>query len=506
MSSAAEFPAPGVQGSPHGNAMNPARIGVIDIGSNSVRLVVFDGATRSPTYFFNEKVYCGLGADIETTGKLSVMGREKARRALLRFASLLPALGVAQVEAVATAALREAEDGAAYAAELAKASGLNIRIISGEEEGHFAALGVLLGDDEARGVVVDIGGASMEMASIEDGRVGDSVTTPLGPLRLAATGRTGAELDAYLDETLDAAWPEDAPQDAPIYLVGGGWRAFASLAMRREDYPLRVLHGYEMSVDFAREVAEWIAASAPEELSKAGLSKTRAANAPWTGHVLLRLIARRAPQSLILSACGLREGVLYNMLPEHIRSGDPLTQSARVMELRSARFPGFGDELARWLAPVLPDMPERLLRAASLLADVNWRVHPDYRALACFTTVTQSSLVGLSHRDRVLLAAALAYRYKGARGALTGQPSVSLLDAEDLARAEALGRLIRLGAMLTGTAPGLLRETALSRDDARLVLDVPAALIDMISPTVESRLRSAALPLGLEPVILCGGE
>lgn len=509
-------PAPNLPATPlrPSRPLNPAfpdafladdRIAVIDIGSNSVRLVVFDGAVRSPTYFFNEKIYCGLGTEIEATGKLSPEGRQSAMLALCRFASLLPALGVKRVEAVATAALREATDGAAFSAELEAASGLKINIISGEEEGRFAALGVLLGDDGARGMVVDIGGASMEIATVRDGEVGECVTTPLGPFRLSATEKTGEALDSYIAATLRETWPSDAT-DGPCYLVGGGWRAFASIAMGREDYPLHVLHGYEMSVDHARDVARWIAASHPADLVKAGLSKTRAANAPWTAHVLLQLIETRRPERFILSACGLREGVLFNMLPPAIRAGDPLTQSARVMECRAARFPGFGDELAGWLAPILPEVPERLLRAACLLSDVNWRIHPDYRALACFATATQSSLVGLSHHDRVLLAVALAYRYKGARSALSGQAPVALLDKQMLGKAEALGRLIRLGAMVTGTAVGLLHDLKLTRSATELVLNVPRGLKAMISPTVEARLRSAAQPLGLTPVIARRGE
>jgi len=143
---------------------------------------------------------------------------------------------------------------------------------------------------------------------------------------------------------------------------------------------------------------------------------------------------------------------LYEHLSDGLRASDPLIQSAAFMEQNSARFPGFGDELAAWLTPVFPKISERLLLAASLLADVNWRIHPDYRAKACFVTATQANLGGLTHSERVFLAVALAYRYKGAKLALRSEPAAELLTSQERQQAEALGRTLRLGAMISGAA------------------------------------------------------
>lgn len=475
-----------------------SRFGVIDIGSNTVRLVVFDGRTRSPAYFFNEKDTCALGAEIQSTGALYPEGKIRALAALKRFRALAASMRVDTIEVVATAAMRDASDGPEFATQIRQETGLPVRIISGVEEGRYAAMGVLLGEMRRNGVVIDIGGASMEVASLRDGRIGTAQTTPLGPLRLASTGLTGDDLDAYIRESLRDHWPEDAPIGSRVTLVGGGWRAFGQVDMSRRDYPLHVLQGYEMTPEDALATAKWIEKADEEALSAAGLSRTRIANAPLTAYVLEHLIAFAKPKIIGISAYGLREGVLYENLSQEMRASDPLLQSAAFMEQMDSRFPGFGMELAEWAMPIFPGLPERLLVAACLLADVNWRVHPDYRAAACFATATQSNLAGLTHPERVLLATALAYRYKGSREALKSEPACGLLSGEERNTAEALGRTIRLGAMLSGAAPGVLADSGIARTGTGIRLTLPAKHKDLLAGIVEKRLRSLANGLGLE--------
>lgn len=480
---------------------NLARFGVVDIGSHTVRLVVFDGRTRSPAYFFNEKSTCALGAEIQITGALYPEGKTKALAQIKRFKALAKAMGVKSLEVVATAAVRDASDGPAFADEIHKTSGLAVRVISGIEEGRYAAMGVLLGEVRRDTIVVDIGGASMELTTIKDREIGDGRTTPLGPLRLAATELKGEVLDAYIDETLKTGWPGDAEKGGRITLVGGGWRAFAALDMHRRNYPLHVLQGYEMTPEDALETAAWVRQSDEAALSNAGLSKTRITNAPLTAQVLQRLIAHSTPSVLEISAYGLREGVLYDNLSAELRASDPLLQSAGFLERSSARFPGFGQELADWILPSFQNLPERIIAAGCLLADVNWRIHPDYRAKACFVTATQANLGGLTHKERVFLAVALAYRYKGAKEALRSEPAAALLSNEERLQAEAFGRTLRLGTMLSGAAPTILRKCTLTRGAETLTLSVNKSHASLMNGPVERRLASLATALGLEPVL-----
>jgi len=478
-----------------------ARFGVVDIGSHTVRLVVFDGRTRSPAYFFNEKSTCSLGGEIEVTGALYPEGRIKALGQIKRFKALAKAMNVRGLEIVAPAAVRDASDGPAFAEEIRQSCDLDVRVISGVDEGRYAAMGVLLGEVRRDTLVVDIGGASMELTTIKDREIGQARTTPLGPLRLAASGLTGEALDKYIDETIEQELPSDAQAGGRITLVGGGWRALATLDMHRRKYPLHVLQGYEMKPAEALETAAWVRGASESDLSNAGLSKTRITNAPLTAQVLQRLIALCQPNVLEISSYGLREGVLYENLSEDLRASDPLIQSAAFMERKSARFPGFGDELAAWLMPSFSNLPERMIVAACLLADVNWRIHPDYRAKACFVTATQANLGGMTHPERVFLAVALAYRYKGAKDALRSEPAAKLLSDEERTDAEAFGRALRLGAMLSGAAPDILDKCELTRSAETLTLTISKDHVSLSSGPVSRRLSSLANALGLEPVL-----
>ncbi len=477
------------------------RIAVIDVGSNSVRLVVFDRAERSPSYFFNEKLSCGLGARLAATGRLDPEGRVRAVALLRRFAALADRMGVAALDAVATAAVREAGDGPDFIAEVERETGLRLRVISGDEEARLSAMGVLLAEPEADGAMADMGGASMELARLDRGRVGARVTLALGPQRLA--GLTGAALLRRVDEEAARGAALVPGEGRPLFLVGGAWRAFAKLQIARTGHPLQVLHGYRIPADAGAEAADWIAAQPPEALrALADVSAGRAVAAGVAALVLGRLIAAIRPSDLFISAFGLREGVYHERLPPSVRALDPLMAACRRLEATQARFPGFGDELAGFVAPVLAgwDAAEtRLARAACLLNDVNWRAHPDYRPVGCFETVTRANLTGLDHADRVFIGCALLNRYGGGKHSADVETALALLPADRRARAKALGRALRLGAMLSASTPGALADARLSVEAGDLVLALGPGTADLAGEVVTRRHGALADALGLSP-------
>ena len=476
------------------------RIAVVDVGSNSVRLVVFEGAERSPSYFFNEKVSCGLGAEIARTGRLAEEGRRSALETLTRFAALAERMRVAALDAVATAAVREAEDGPAFCKAVRAATGIALRVITGEEEARLSAEGVLLAEPDAEGVVVDMGGASMELAAVGGGTVGARVTLALGPQRLA--GLEGPALLAAIDAEIERGREALGGGGAPLIMVGGAWRAFAKVQMQRAAHPLQVLHGYRMTGDTAAEAAAWVARQPPETLKGfVGVSGQRAGTAPLAALVLSRLIAGLQPPAVTISAFGLREGIYYELLPPSVRRRDPLLDASQRLEARQARFPGFGDELFAFVAPLLADwspLERRLAHAACLLNDVNWRAHPDYRPLSCFETVTRANLTGLDHAGRVFIGFALLNRYGGGKHSADVAEALKLLDAPMRARAKALGRALRLGAMLSASTPGALDAARLSVDGGVLNLHLDAALAALAGQAVERRAGALTSALGLD--------
>jgi len=483
-------------------ARSLSRVGVVDIGSNSVRLVVFDGAARSPAYFYNEKLMCGLGAGLGETGRLSPAAKQRALKALKRFALLGDMMEAAPLTVVATAALRDAKDGPDFRAEIERETGLKPWVIDGAEEARLSAQGVLLGWPGAEGIVCDIGGSSMELAELKGGMVGARGTSPLGPLKLndvsggkkAVTAHIAAEI-----EKLAAPMPS-APQR--LYLVGGSWRAIARLDMERRGYPLTVLHEYRMSRKSLAATIEWIAANDLEALRlRTGTSAERMALVPMATQVLKKLVAHLRPRDIAVSSYGIREGLLYEQMPADLRARDPLVEACCLAEATSARIPGFGRQLYNFVLPLFGAAgPEkrRLIRAACLLHDTAWRAHPDYRHEVCFDSATRANLGGLEHWERVFLGVSLLHRYKNSRAGSRFEPLFSLLDADQLRQAEVLGKAMRFGAMFSSDAPDTLAELRHFPKKKRLELVLAARAAALFGEVAEARFASLAKALGVE--------
>ncbi|MGB3553418.1 MAG: Ppx/GppA family phosphatase [Jannaschia sp.] len=482
------------------------RVGVIDVGSNSVRLVVFDGAARSPAYFFNEKILCGLGAGLAETGVLNPEGRRRAMVALRRFAILARGMAVNSLTAVATAAVREAQDGPAFEAEVAAETGLRLWVIDGPEEARLSGQGVLLGWPEAEGLMCDIGGSSMELAELDGGSVGATVSGKLGPLKLQGVKGKGArrtEIDAGVAEMAKNLGRDRYEK---IYLVGGSWRAIARADMERRDYPLHVLHEYTMTPKDVRATLDFIAGADMSELGRAtGTSQARMSLVPIASEVLARVIKTFRPKEIAISSYGIREGLLYEQMPDVLRARDPLIESCRASEAASARLPGFGRVLYHFVAPLFArekDRRRRLIRACCLLHDVSWRAHPDYRAEICFDNATRANLGGLTHSERVFLGLALLHRYRNKREGTPFEVLAPLLDEADTLQAEVVGKAMRFGAMFSAQDPSLMGRMKLYPKKGQLLLTLPKGDGEALYGEVaESRFGSLASSLGVEPQV-----
>jgi exopolyphosphatase/guanosine-5'-triphosphate,3'-diphosphate pyrophosphatase len=453
-------------------AMGLGRVGVIDVGSNSVRLVVFDGAARSPAYFYNEKIMCALGAGLSQTGHLNPEGRARALSALRRFAALAEGMGITPVTAVATAAVREASDGKDFRDEVERETGIKIWIIDGKEEARFSAQGVLLGWPGSYGLVCDIGGSSLELADLAEGRVGRRVTSALGPLKLREIEGGKKAVKAYVKKTmLDLHDLMQNETGMRLFLVGGSWRAIARIDMERRGYPLTVLHEYRMTARQISATADYIAESDLQELrQRCHISDSRMSLVPLAIEVLKRLIRTFKPKDIAVSSYGIREGMLYEQMPLALRERDPLIEACRFAEAKDARMPGFGRILYNFVKPLFPRanwQRKRIIKAACLLHDVSWRAHPDYRAEVTFDNTTRANLGGLKHYERVLMGLALMYRYTSKPAGGRFDDLFALLDDAQIKEAEILGRAMRLGAMLwlsPDEEPGTIKWNPKSRE------------------------------------------
>ena len=481
-------------------AMGLGRVGVIDVGSNSVRMVVFDGAARSPAYFFNEKVMCALGAGLSETGHLNPEGRVRALSAIRRFGALAERMGIMPLTAVATAAVRDATDGQAFRDEVLRETGIKIWIIDGKEEARLSAQGVLLGWPGSYGLVCDIGGSSMELADLADGRVGHRVTSALGPLKLRELPGDRKAIKDHVKEVMGGLFQDMGEKTGQrLFLVGGSWRAIARIDMERRGYPLTVLHEYRMSARQVSKTADYIAKSDLQELrARCHISDSRMSLVPVAIIVLQRLIQQFKPKDIAVSSYGIREGMLYEQMPRELRERDPLIEACRFAESKDARLPGFGRILYDFVKPLAPRanwQRKRIIKAACLLHDVSWRAHPDYRAEVTFDNATRANLGGLKHAERVFLGLALMYRYTSKPGNSRFETLIGMLTEKEIKEAEILGRAMRLGAMLwvsADSAPGTLKWKAKS---ATLELTLSAGARPLFGEVAEARFNALATAL-----------
>lgn len=483
-----------------------SRVGIVDVGSNSIRLVIFDGAARSPAYFYNEKIMAGLGKDMATTGKLNPDGINRAMSALVRFATIARGMKVRPMTVVATAAVREAKDGPEFRRNVESATGLKLNVIDGEEEARLSAQGVLLGWPDAKGLVCDIGGNSMELAVLDGkGGIGARATSPLGPFRLQQIKGGQEGLHEYIKSVMKDLAEKVGTDHERIYLVGGSWRAIARLDMERRSYPMTVLHEYRMTAEAVDKTVDWIANSDIQALrAQAGISNLRIELVPLASLVLRQLVKTFQPNELAVSSYGIREGLLYEHMSESLRARDPLLESAKFTEKQMARMPGFGKKLYNFLTPVFENnLPryERLIRTACLLHDTSWRTHPDYRAEACFDNVTRANMAALSHSERVFLGLALLHRYRNSRNGSAMAPLFAMLSDKEIRLAEVLGKAMRFGAMFSikdPTEAGILK---LAEKKKRLELTLTKTGRALFGEVANARFQSLCKALGVEPVI-----
>ncbi|WP_241691148.1 Ppx/GppA family phosphatase [Roseovarius sp. A46] len=492
--------------SPEARALS--RVGVVDVGSNSVRLVVFDGAARSPAYFFNEKVMCGLGAGMAETGRLDPQGRARALDALRRFAHVAEGLGTGPLNAVATAAVREAEDGADFVAEVERETGIQLFVIDGPEEARLSAQGVLLGWPGAYGLVCDMGGSSMELGEIDGGRVGRCVSAKLGPLKLRDLKGGKKARKALIRETVERLRDGLGEQKNRLFLVGGSWRAIARVDMARRGYPLHVLHEYRMTAADLRATIKHIAKHDADALrAQSGVSAARIALVPFAAEVLREVVRSFRPHDIAVSSYGIREGLLYEQMPESLRVRDPLIEACRFSEAKDARLPGFGQVIYRFIAPLYKSArPERLrlVKAACLLHDVSWRAHPDYRAEDCFDNATRANLGGLKHSERVFLGLALLHRYSNKRAGTRFDTLEELISERDRNEAEILGRALRLAAMLWLTDETDIARMRWHPRRKVLRLDLASDASALFGEVAQARFKALAGALGAVPEVRIG--
>jgi exopolyphosphatase/guanosine-5'-triphosphate,3'-diphosphate pyrophosphatase len=488
-------------------------VAVVDIGSNSIRLLVYESAVRSPTPLFNEKVLCGLGRRMATTGRLADRAMERALLALGRYRAICAQIGVQRFFAVATEAVRKADNGRDFILRAENACDCQIRVIDGREEAQLAAAGVSAGFVAPDGIAGDLGGGSLELIDITGPAVNAETSVPLGSLNLIdVSGKDFGKAAAHIDRYLQGIDWLARGRGRPFYAIGGTWRAVARLHMIETDYPLSIVHHYAMTPKQIDALGDAVI-TRPQSLK--GFAKLSAARQEMLPHgllVLRRLAKVIRPSEIIFSAFGVREGVLYQLLPPDEQARDPLIAACEDMARRRGRSLAYGYELFHWMEPLFrppspPETPEerRLRLAACMLSDVGWRGHPDYRGAKVLGLIAQSSFVGVDHAGRSFLALAVYYIHETA---LTGDfsPALRKLVGRDWhKRAQLMGMAARVASKLSASMPGVLDKTPLEYQKGKLVLHLPESLAALDGEALRRRLKALAQFLDYDAEISIGG-
>ncbi|MEP6343826.1 MAG: Ppx/GppA phosphatase family protein [Maricaulaceae bacterium] len=491
------------------------RIGVIDIGSNSVRFVVYElfGANFTPVY--NEKVLAGLGRSLRLTGKLDPGGMILARQALLRFKILCGSHDLNEVLIGATAALREAEDAQDFIADIYEETGFEIQPLSGLQEAEVSALGLIAAEPRAKGIAADLGGASLEIMHIGDKKISSAKSFPIGPFQILGRDLTQdaaydlATLRPLIRSHLKEALPyRDGTPDA-LYLIGGAWRNLFAVHQRKVRYPLKTMQAYSLNHDAARDLAQWAYGEGRRELlTWPGVNSRRAETLPFSGLLLDELLKTYRPKSVIISTTGLREGLIYRALSDDLKARDALFDGCRDLAQGSLQNKFFARPLYQFLAQAETAFPkawptvdeDRLRRAACFLAGVGKGLHPDYKAALVFEDVLYAPFSGLTHKERAYLAVMLYASYTGKERAPNQAAVDHLLTPSEQLAARIYGTAIRLAVVASGHSADLLAELNLSHTGESLSLSANGAYKNLMSQRVKLRFKQLCKAAKLTPI------
>jgi len=486
-------------------------VAIIDIGSNSVRLVAYEGMARALTPIYNEKVLCGLGRHVATTGQLDPEAVERALRALARFRLLCDTMQISDVFVLATAAARDAANGPAFLEAAEKACKCPISLLSGAEEARFSALGVVAGFHKPDGIVGDMGGGSLELVDVRGANVGQGTTMPLGGLALQDVSGGSLKRAQKIVRAALARTPEylENLHGRTFYAVGGTWRALAKLHQAATNYPLHIMHNYILDpkdgLDFLHLVEE---ADAKTLKDIESISEARRPLLAYGAIVLEEIIRLGDPKEVAISAFGVREGVLFDKLDPETQQRDPLLAAASDLNLLRSRSPRHGVELCDWTEDFMKSLgvtetetETRLRRAACLLADIGWRAHPDYRGEQSLNLIAYGAFAGLDHPGRAYLALSIFFRHEGLSPAKVGSRIKSLAGPRLLERARLLAALMRVAYPVSVSMEGILPQAPLRARSGQVVLQLPSRLQDLANERLAGRVRALGKLLNKEPVI-----
>ncbi|MCQ4086332.1 Ppx/GppA family phosphatase [Saccharibacillus sp. JS10] len=471
----------------HPKATQPSlRAGIIDIGSNSIRLVVYESESGGSYRVLTEsREAARLSALVTADGIMPSPAIHSVVPVLRQFTEICKAYGATQIRAVATAAIRNAANSGQIIEILNREAGLDIELLPGEMEGHYGFIGVVNKIDIAEGFIIDIGGGSTEITLFQERRRVSSFSFPFGAVNMNVRfgGKKGEwneddikDLEQFiLAEAQKHPWMSEHP-DLDLVGLGGTIRGLGKMDQRRRNYSLPYTHNYVMQGEDVDHFYESLPSMDNNRRKRVpGLSKSRI-DIIIPGMIILRTLFRHMKaKRYIVSATGLREGLFFELLsPEQavhesvlefeLRALLANTPQQRQLHLRQT------EQFSRILYEALCEGSEdawnrRLLRVAAWtyqsgteISYIDYEEHTQY-------LLTKRPLAGLTHREIILTAliAGIAAKFKW-RKSTTAQTYKDILQEGDEERTRRLGVVLQMAAALDSSETQAITNLNCKRD------------------------------------------
>ena len=456
------------------------KIGIIDLGSNSARLVIVNLFTDGHFMVIDElKESVRLGQDMERDGFLKPARVAETIKTLKMFRKLCDASGVTRIIAVATEAVRRAKNQRSFLDEIQSSCGIKIRVLSAEEEAVFVYRGVINTMDVPKGIVLEIGGGSTKIVYYNRRNMLNYVTLPFGAVTLTGLfsgdglkpEQQAEKIEEFFTEQLkQVEWLKDVDPDVQMMGVGGSFRNLFKISKMVHKYPLDSVHNYKMQVEDFLPVYDMIKVLDLDKKKKIkGLSAERADILPAALAVIKSFISYLGVESFTFSGAGLREGIMFNQaLPMTVEKpvADVLNYSLTTLvkyydcdEKHVEHVVNLSIQLFKQLR-VLHKFPRqylRILKVAAMLHDCGERIKYYNHQRHSWYMILNSTLYGVTHRDIVLAAFTACCHKKEDINMADWARYKDIVSEDDLEVVKKLGVMLRIAESLDREHAGSIK-------------------------------------------------
>jgi exopolyphosphatase/guanosine-5'-triphosphate,3'-diphosphate pyrophosphatase len=453
-----------------------ARVAVIDIGSNSGRVMVFERDSSDHLRLLaGSRASLRLVHDVDERGKLSEATMSHTMEALRDFMAIAAGAGATRVVAVATAAMRDAANGGLFVQRVRRELGLRIRIIEGLAEARYGFVGAVRGFPISNGLLFDLGGGSLQISRFAGRRLTEAVSLPLGALRLSerfidSDPPSGKQLRRLRDHVWNQLAKARVPRLAAgssLVGTGGTVRNLAKIDRQARHYPIDWLHGYELSIERLAQVIDRLAASRENRRDEVpGLSAERADSIVGGGIAVQTLAEFLRAERILVSGQGLREGIALDLLRMSMGSQETVKEAS--LSSLISRFDGWRREassrrrsiaaaLWRALAPRTSARVGPAIDYAARVLDIGRSIDVVNRHEHVADILLTSELNGFAHDELALVSAivrragdrhadvpAIALADKGLDHGLLDRAAVVLALADEIEARCPLGRQVQV--------------------------------------------------------------